>query len=182
MPLIAESRRLSEYRAGDFTPGRPFVIRLSWYFVSLLLFESGFLPLSAPKRGLLRLFGAKIGQGVVIKPHVRIKFPWRLTVGDFSWIGEEAWIDNLAAVDVGSNVCISQKVYLCTGSHDDRASAFDLKTEPITLHDGCWIAASVTVLGGVTIGELATVCAGSVVTKDLPSRQRYAGVPAKPLP
>ncbi|MCA8986317.1 MAG: WcaF family extracellular polysaccharide biosynthesis acetyltransferase [Planctomycetaceae bacterium] len=178
---LAETRDLSRYTSGGYSPGRSAVIRIIWYACSLLFFESGLLPLSGPKRILLRLFGARIGKGAVIKPHVRIKYPWKLTVGNHVWIGEEAWLDNLAPIEIGDHVCLSQRVYLCTGSHDDSSPTFDLKTTPIVLEEGCWIAANATVLGGVTVGTMATVCAGSVVTKSLPGRQRYGGVPARPL-
>jgi len=175
----ANCRDLARYDNGGFDPGRGIAWRLLWYLVSSLLFESAFFPLSSPKRILLRLFGAKIGCGVVIKPHVKIKYPWRLSVGRNSWIGEEVWIDNLAEVQIGSNVCLSQGVYLCTGSHDHRKPTFDLITRPITLEDGTWICAKAILLPGVTVESGAVVGTGSVVVKDVNSCEFVAGVPAK---
>ena len=102
------------------------------------LFENGLFPFNGLS-SLLRAFGAQIGRGVVIKPDVRIKFPWRLVVGKHTWIGQEAWIDNIAEVTIGSHVCISQGVYLCTGSHDHRKRAFDLIHKPIRVGDGAWL-------------------------------------------
>lgn len=154
-------------------------MRVLWYLIGLALFESGWFPFSRPKRALLRLFGARIGKGVVLKPHLRIKYPWRLVVGDHCWIGEDAWIDNLAEVRIGSNVCISQQVYLCTGSHDHCSRAFDLITKPIEIGDGAWLAARSLVLGGVVIGAGAVVAAGSVVTSDVEPAVVVAGQPTR---
>lgn len=118
---------------------------------------------------LLRCFGARVGSGVVIKPHVRVKFPWRLALYDSCWIGESVWIDNLADVIIGSNSCLSQGVYLCTGSHRWDISTFDLQTAPIVIHDGVWICAKAVIGPGVTIAEGAVVLLGSVVTQNVPA-------------
>ena len=107
------------------------------------------------------------GRGVVVKPGARIKFPWRLSIGDHSWIGEDAWIDNLAPVAIGADCCLSQGAYLCTGSHDWSRPSFDLLTKPIVVHDGAWIAARAVVGPGVTVGEGAVLCLGSTATRDL---------------
>jgi putative colanic acid biosynthesis acetyltransferase WcaF len=112
---------------------------------------------------------------------VRIKYPWRLQIGDHSWIGEDAWIDNLADVTIGANVCVSQGVYLCTGSHDRDKPTFDLVTQPITLKDGSWICTRATVLGNVTVHEGAVVAAGSVVHVDVAANSIVGGVPARPV-
>ena len=97
--------QLSKFNNEDFDRGRSRLIESCWRVVEGLLFNS-WLPGSGWRVQLLRLFGASIGSGVVIKPHVRIKFPWKLSIGDYSWIGEEVWIDNLAEVSIGSNCCI----------------------------------------------------------------------------
>ena len=172
---------LASFQNPEYDPGRGFVIRTVWYFVSLLLLESGWLPLGRPKTWLLRLFGAKVGVGLVIKPHVRIKYPWRLALGNHCWIGENVWIDNLAQVQIGHHVCISQKVYLCTGSHDYRRRTFNLITRPISVGDGAWLAAGALVLGGLTIGANAVIAAGSVVVKDVAPAAIVAGNPARTI-
>lgn len=158
---------LGEYRDGGYKPGRQALVRSLWYFLSLVVFESGWFPVYGLKRWLLRCFGAEIGRRVVIKPHVRIKYPWHLRVGNDSWIGEEVWIDNLALVDVSGDVCLSQGVYLCTGSHDRNSVKFDLIVKPIVIEAQAWVAARAVVLPGVTIGRGAVIAAGSVVTKDI---------------
>lgn len=156
-------------------------MRLMWYYTSLLLFESGWFIFTRVKPAILRLFGARVGRGVVIKPHVRIKFPWRLSIGDHCWIGQGLWIDNIADVSIGSHVCLSQNGYLCTGSHDRRSRSFDLIALPISIADGAWIAASCILLPGIKIGANAIVAAGSVVTKDVPSATIAGGNPAQPI-
>jgi putative colanic acid biosynthesis acetyltransferase WcaF len=130
------------------------------------------------RRELLRLFGAKIGAGVVIKMGVRVKYPWRLSVGEHAWLGEDCWIDNLADVTVGANACISQGAYLCTGNHDWRAPRFDLIVKPITLDDGAWVGARATIAPGVRLHVCAVAAAGSVVTHDIPAFEIHAGNPS----
>jgi len=107
-----------------------------------------------------------------------VKFPWRLRIGDHSWIGEDVWIDNLAPVTIGSHCCISQGVYICTGNHDWNRESFDLITLPVTIHDQAWLAAKSVVSPGVVIGEGAILSLGSVATSDLKEWRVYQGVPA----
>ena len=172
---------LSAYSTPDYRPGRGIVVRVLWYYTSLLLFESGWFILTRAKPSILRLFGARVGRGVVIKPHVRIKFPWRLSIGDHCWIGQGSWIDNIADVTIGNHVCISQNSYLCTGNHDHRRKTFDLVARPITIENGAWVAASSLLLAGVTVGANAVVAAGSVVTSDVPAEMMVGGNPARPI-
>ena len=169
---------LSKFDNSQYSPGRGLLLRTVWYFVSLAVFEGGFFPVSGLKTYLLRLFGARIGVGVNVKPHVRIKYPWRLAVGDHCWIGQEVWIDNLADVTIGDNVCISQRAYLCTGSHDFRRRTFDLKTRPIVVRDGAWLGAACVIFQGTCIGANAIVAGGSVVTKNVEPSTIVSGNPA----
>ncbi|MCZ8370916.1 MAG: putative colanic acid biosynthesis acetyltransferase [Porphyrobacter sp.] len=169
---------LARFRNPQFDRARPKWFEAIW-MVTQALFVSSRLPGSAHRRLLLKMFGARIGVGVVIKPNVRIKFPWRLEVSDHSWIGEDVWIDNLALVKIGSNACISQSAYLCTGSHDWSSITFDLIVKPITIGDGAWIAARSTVGPGVTVGEGAVLGLGSTASKDLDPWSIYSGAPAE---
>jgi putative colanic acid biosynthesis acetyltransferase WcaF len=157
--------------------GVPVVVEAAWLFASLLV--SSNVPGSAWRRSLLRLFGAKIGRGVVIKPRVRVKFPWRLAIDFDSWIGEAVWIDNLAWVRIGANCCISQGSYLCTGSHDWSASSFDLITSEIIVEDESWVAAKCVIGPGVVIARGAVIGIGSVLTKSCEPWCVYAGNPAQ---
>jgi putative colanic acid biosynthesis acetyltransferase WcaF len=172
---------LANYRPGDDTPGRGVAARGLWYLTSLMVFESGWFPFRQMKPLLLRLFGATVGTGVVIKPHVRIKFPWRLTLGSHVWLGQDVWIDNLAPVEIGDDCCLSQGVYLCTGSHDRNRATFDLITQPIVIESGCWICARAMILPGVSVGSGAVVAAGSVVLRDVPPNATVGGQPARDL-
>lgn len=173
------SQRISlrNYRSTDFGRGRPRLIEALWMVASALLVKS-WLPGSLHRRLVLRVFGARIGKRVVLKPGIRIKFPWRLTVGDDSWIGENAWIDNLAPVTIGANCCISQGAYICTGSHDWSSHTFDLRVAGIVVGDSAWIAARAVLGPGVSVGEGAVLALGSVATSDLAAWHIYQGVPA----
>ena len=155
-------RNLAAYENQFYDPGRGVVVRTVWYYFSLILLESSWFPVSRLKCSILRLFGAQMGQGVVIHPNVRIKYPWKLRVGDNCWIGRDAWIDNLDTVTLESDVCVSQGAYLCTGSHDHRSATFDLKTGPIVIKHGAWICCRATVLGGSTVPRMTLVPANQV--------------------
>jgi putative colanic acid biosynthesis acetyltransferase WcaF len=133
---------------------------------------------SSLKSKVLRAFGAKVGNGVVIKPNVNIKYPWFLEIGDHCWIGEGVWIDNLANVILGDNVVLSQGAYLLTGSHDYKKEAFDLLLGEIVLEDGVWIGEKATVCPGVTCESHSVLSVGSVATKDLEAYSIYQGNPA----
>lgn len=159
--LVAE-RELGQYQNQSYSPGRSVWVRLLWYYTSLIFFESSWLISGRPKCWLLRRFGATVGKGLVIHPNVRIKYPWRLTIGDNCWIGREVWIDNLDDVELESNVCLSQQAYLCTGSHDHRSATFDLKTGPILIEHGAWICCRATVLGNSLVPRLEVVPANEV--------------------
>ncbi len=149
-----------------------------WYFVNVLFFVSHIFPFSGLKIRLLQLFGSKVGVGVMIKPGVNIKYPWKLVIGDYSWIGEDVWIDNLEQVIIGSNACISQGALLLTGNHDYKKSSFDLITGEITLEDGVWIGAKSIVGPGVRCGSHSILAVGSFTSKDLDAYGIYQGNPA----
>jgi putative colanic acid biosynthesis acetyltransferase WcaF len=170
--------RLDRYTTGTYTTGASIVKQLLWYFVGSPIVKSYLIPFSGFKVNVLRWFGAKIGQGVRIKTGVRVKFPWRLVIHNFVWIGEDAWLDNLDLITIESHCCISQGVYLCTGNHDWSDRDFVLKTAPIYLETGSWIAARATVSAGVRVGQGAVLGLGSVATRSLEPMTIYSGNPA----
>ena len=172
---------LSSFSNTKYHAGRGVVVQTLWYYCSLVFFEGGWFPFGGIKVRLLRLFGAEIGEGVVIKPQVRIKYPWRLTVGDHCWIGQNVWIDNIEDVTIGSHVCVSQLAYFCTGSHDHSRTTFDLSAKPIVVQDGAWVGARALLLGGVQVHANAIVAAGSVVTKNVETAVIVGGNPAQPI-
>ncbi len=140
---------------------RPRALVALWMLVSAIFFESGLPILTySGKARLLRLFGARIGQGLVIKPSVKIKYPWLLSIGDFVWLGERVWIDNVAQVSIGNNVCISQGVAMETGNHDFKKKSFDLLLQPIVVEDNVWIGCFTVILPNSTVPQNCMVPAG----------------------
>jgi len=172
--------RLDLFNSGGFTRGRSVFVEAAWLLVDALFVRSC-LPGSRLRISLLRMFGAKIGDGVRIKPRVKIKFPWRLSIGAHTWIGEDVWIDNLAFVAIGTQSCISQGAYVCTGSHDWESPSMDLVTKPVSIGVGAWICARAVVGPGVRVGDGAILILGSVAYKDLEDWTIYSGVPALPI-
>ncbi len=152
--------------------------RILWHYINHIIFNNGLFPISSLKVMLLRMFGAGVGKGVNIKPSVNIKYPWLLKIGDFSWIGEHVWIDNLTGVEIGSNVCLSQGAMLLTGNHNFKKITFDLMVGNIVLEDGVWIGARAVVCPGVTCGSHSVLTVGSVATSDLPPYGICRGNPA----
>ncbi|MBP5503417.1 MAG: WcaF family extracellular polysaccharide biosynthesis acetyltransferase [Bacteroidales bacterium] len=169
---------LSSYSKRGYKPGRNVVIRALWYVVNYTLFVSPFFPFNGIKRLILRIFGAKIGKEVVIKPRVNIKYPWLLAIGNNSWIGEGAWIDNLALVTIGNNCCISQGVLIETGSHNYKSPDFHLITAPVTIEDGVWICAKATITAGTTCHSHSVLSAGSIAPVEMQPYGIYKGNPA----
>lgn len=170
---------LSKPDNSEYVKGQSVFIWALWHFFGAPILASAFLPFSNIKCAVLRLFGARLGNNVYIKPGVRVKFPWFLSIGNNSWIGEDVWIDNLAQVDIGANVCVSQAAYLCTGNHDWKSHNMKLFRRPIRLNDGCWIGAKGIVCPGTSVGCAAIVTAGSVVSRDVPAFEVWAGNPAR---
>lgn len=149
-----------------------------WFITSVLFFKNPLNPISKFKVFLLKLFGAKIGIGVVIKPGATFKYPWKLTIGDHCWIGENVWIDNIEPIILGNNVCISQGALLLAGSHDHTSIAFDYKSAPIYIEDGVWIGAKSIVGSGVTCKSHSILGINSVAEKNLEEYLIYKGNPA----
>ena len=169
--------RLESYNNAWYHPGGSFLKRALWMLVAQPLFASAWLSSSLRIR-LLRAFGARVGNGVVIKPAVQIKYPWHLELGDHCWIGEHVWIDNLTTVRIGANCCASQGAYFCTGNHDWSDAAFALRIEPISLYDGAWAGAMCRLLPGAVLREGAIAAAGSVITGTVPPYEIFSGNPA----
>ena len=170
---------LKKFNAKNYYHGKNVFIRGIWLLFNRFVLSSSIPYPSAIKVFLLRCFGAKIGKAVVIKPRVHIKHPWHLTIKDYAWIGEGVWIDNLTYVLIGSNVCISQGAYLCTGNHDFKKNSFDLITRGIVLEDGVWIGAFSKVGPGVHAGEHSILTLGSTLTHSMDANGIYQGNPAK---
>jgi putative colanic acid biosynthesis acetyltransferase WcaF len=163
-----------------FNRGKPAYIFWAWYLTKCLFFATSVPWPSSLKVAILRAFGATIGSGVVIKPRVNIHFPWKLKLGDFTWLGEEVNILNFELVSVGSHTCISQQVFLCAGGHNYRDPAFSYRNATITIGNGVWLQARVFVCPGVSIGHesVAEVC--SCIRHNIPKNIVCSGNPAVP--
>jgi putative colanic acid biosynthesis acetyltransferase WcaF len=168
---------LSSYNNSWYSPGGNPIKRLFWYFTNVIWFNSSF-PFNGFKILILKLFGCKVGKGVVIKPHVKIKYPWMLEIGNNVWIGENVWIDNLAKVTIGNNVCISQGAFLLCGNHNYKKSTFDLIISEIVLEDGTWIGAKSVVCPGVKCFTHSVLTVGSIASSNLEAYTVYQGNPA----
>lgn len=155
--------------------------RVLWWIGGFLLFQCSLRPMYAWRRGVLRLFGAKVGARASIQRSVRIDLPWNLEIGPDSTIGENVWVHTLDKVRIGDHVTISQRVFLCTGTHDYTRPEFDLLRKPVWIQRGVWIASDAFIGPGVTIGEDAVIGVRSVVLKDMPSGMVCVGHPCRPL-
>lgn len=169
--------RLDQFDNSDYLPG-PWLARVLWVLVSGLFFQTWFPWPSILKRTLLRLFGASVGRGVVLKPRVTVKYPWKLTVGDHSWIGENVWIDNLGQVTIGSHCCLSQGALLLCGNHNYKKTTFDLMVGDIVLEDGVWIGAGAQVPSGLICKSHSALLVGSTASSNLEASGIYKGNPA----
>jgi putative colanic acid biosynthesis acetyltransferase WcaF len=161
------TRSLAARRGRPYDKGRGPAMQAVWVAVSTLIFTQVWVP-SRLRCAILRLFGAQIGQGVLIRHRVSVQWPWKLSIGDHSWIGTGTELYNLDNIVIGSDVCISQHTFLCTGSHDRTSESFEFDNGPITVEDGVWVCARSTVLRGVTIGANSVIGATSLVAFDIP--------------
>jgi len=162
-----------------YYPGRSLPIRIAWIVVSGV-FMQGWLPWpSRWKCALLRAFGARVGSGVVIKPRVNVKYPWRLSIGDNAWVGEGVWLDSLGEINIGASACLSQGCMVETGNHDWTRASFDLLVSPVNIEDGAWAAVGSLLLPGSLLATHSVLAAGSVLAGSTDPYGVYVGVPAK---
>ena len=170
---------LQNYSANGFDRGASRLKEALWWVVRSLFFEPRFPVPSKLKVFWLRLFGAQVGEGVVIRSRVNMTFPWKVEIGNFVWIGDEVMILSLDRVSIGSNTCISQRAFLCTGSHDFSKESFDLITAPIEIGESCWVGATAFLGPGVVMEAGSRCLAGAVVVKRVEAGFTVAGVPAR---
>jgi putative colanic acid biosynthesis acetyltransferase WcaF len=170
---------LRTYDQSDFDRGRPGWYILLWWFVQAITFPLTPHFASGLRCWILRQFGATIGEGVLIRPTARFTYPWKIQIGDWSWIGDDVVLYSLDRIVIGAHCVISQTSYLCTGSHDSQSASFDLTTAPITIGNGAWIAADCFIAPDVTIGANSVIGARSTVLRSIPAAQVAWGSPAK---
>lgn len=179
MEPIRSYQRMDQFKVPSGFRGRSAVYVQLWWFVQSSLFALSPQVMYRWRVWLLRLFGAKIGKGVIIRPSVRITYPWKLTVGDFCHIGDHVELYSLGEIEIGDCAVVSQRSYICTGSHDYRSPTFDIYAKKIVIESEAWIATDVFVAPGIRIGHGAVVGARSSVFNDVPPRSICIGSPAK---
>ncbi len=162
-PKFGGVRNLAGFTGQGYDKGRSVLWQAAWHATSNLVFRAWWFPRSL-RPALLRAFGAEVGDGCVIRERVHIQWPWKLTLGDDSWIGFDAVLLNLEPIDVGSNVCISQRAFVCTGNHDMKSETLEFCNEPIVIEDGAWVCADVFVAPGTRVPSNQVVGAGRVVS------------------
>jgi putative colanic acid biosynthesis acetyltransferase WcaF len=170
---------LSRFELPPGFRGRPAWFVQLWWLVQSLLFAPSPQALYGWRRALLRLFGAQVGPNVLLRPSVRVTYPWKVTIGANSWIGDHVELYSLGPIAIGDNVVISHGSYLCSASHDYESPTFDIVAAPIVVEPEVWIASQVFVSPGVTIGRGAVIGARSLVTEDIPALAKAVGHPAK---
>lgn len=173
-------RDLSAFSGGMKFSSRIFVRLIFWTIIQNIFFKSFFFP-SVLRVLALRTFGASIGSGVKIRRGVKIHFPWNLEIGDDCWIGEEAWFINHEKIEIGSNVCISQRAIICASGHNFGSVSLEYSHKRIAIREGAWICLDAKVLPGVTIGECSVVSAGEVSRKSLPDFSMLIGGQVRPI-
>jgi putative colanic acid biosynthesis acetyltransferase WcaF len=171
---------LHSYDQSGFDRGRSGGMIGLWWLVQAIVFPVTPHSWHWPRVAVLRLFGARIGRCVSIRPTARFTYPWKVAIGDYSWIGDDVVLYSLDSITIGEHCVISQKTYLCTGSHEIRDPAFGLETAPIAIGNGAWIATDCFVAPGVQIGANAVIGARSTVLKDMPNQQVCWGNPCQP--
>lgn len=174
-------QNLAKFKLPDNFRGKSAIVVQLWWFVQASFFKLSPQFAYGWRRFLLRLFGAKIGKGVIIRPTVTTTYPWKVTIGDYSWIGDDVTLYSLGEIEIGKNTVISQKSYICTGSHDMYREDFAIFAKKITIKNGCWIATDVFVAPNVTIEDDVVVGARSSVFNSLPKNTVCIGSPAKPI-
>jgi len=172
---------LSAFRMPPGFRGRPAWFVQLWWVVQALLFHTSPQVFYGWRRFLLRAFGARIGKSVLIRPSVNVTYPWKLSIGDWSWIGDQVTLYNLGEITIGQNSVVSQHSYLCTGAHDYKSPAFDIYSRSIHIESEAWLATDVFVGPGVTIGRGAVVGVRSTVLHDLPPGMICYGNPARAI-
>lgn len=169
---------LRSHDHSQFNRGAGKMKEAAWYFCKILFFTTPFPFPSGFKALVLRLFGATVGRRTIIRPRVNIQMPWKLQVGDDCWIGEEVLLLNFDQLVIGSNVCISQRAFLCGGNHDYRDPGMAFREAKISVHDGVWIGAAAFIGPGVVVGTDAVITATTVISESVEAYGIYKGNPA----
>jgi putative colanic acid biosynthesis acetyltransferase WcaF len=178
---IGDYQNLNIYKTPKDFRGKSKIIVQLWWLVQSTLFALSPQIMYGWRRFLLRIFGAKIGKSVIIRSSVKITYPWKVKIGDYSWVGDDVVLYSLGDIEIGKNTVVSQRCYICTGSHHYNSKSFEIYAKKITIGNKCWLATDVYVAPSVTISDFTIVGARSSVFKDLPTNKVCIGNPAKPF-
>lgn len=154
------------------------LFRALWMVAWLLLARWTPPPLHGWRRLVLRLFGAQLAPGARVHASVAVWYPPNLTLGADVLVGPRARLYNQGAIAIGARSVVSQGAHLCASSHDIADPDFQLVLRPITVGEGCWIAAEAFIGPGVTVGDGAVIAARAVLFEDARPRGVYRGNPA----
>jgi putative colanic acid biosynthesis acetyltransferase WcaF len=169
---------LAKFKIPSDFRGKSKVVVQLWWIVQDTLFAWSPQFLYGWRRFLLRVFGAKIGKGVLIRSTVKITYPWNVEIGDHSWIGENNVLYSLGKITIGKNVALAHQVYINTGGHNYKKVTFDIFSKNVVIEDECWLTNDVYVAPGITIGKGSIIAARSSVLKNIAQGKIYAGTPA----
>lgn len=172
---------LFKYSQETFSKGKNSITIILWWFIQSTLFRCSLHNMYLYRAYILKLFGCKVGKGVKIRASAKFYYPWKISINDYSWIGDRAILYSLDNIQIGSNCVISQYAHLCTGSHEIESESFKLITKPIIVEDSVWVAADAFIGQGVTLREGSVIAARSSVYKDSEPWMVYMGNPAKPV-
>jgi len=174
-------QNLREFKLPRDFRGRHFLFVQLWWFVQATFFKMSPQFAYRFRAYILRLFGASIGKHTVIRPSVRITYPWKVKIGDYVWIGDYAELYSLGEIVIQDNAVVSQHTYLCGGDHDYTSCDFSIRAGKIVIGEQAWLAADVFVAPGVFIGEGAVIGARSAVFRDMPAGMICKGNPCEPI-
>jgi putative colanic acid biosynthesis acetyltransferase WcaF len=174
---MVNSHRLDQFDTIGFDRGATLFTEIAWVLVKNLFFLSPWPWPSSLKASLLRVFGAKVGRCLYLRPRTNIHFPWKLSIGDHCWIGDRCEILNLEMVIMEDHVALAHDVYLAAASHDIKSLSMKYNNRPIRIHQGSWIATRAFIGPGVTIGPNSVIGACTVITHDVPENSIVVGPP-----
>jgi putative colanic acid biosynthesis acetyltransferase WcaF len=174
-------QNLNHFKMPPNFRGRSVFFVQFWWLIQGSFFRWSPQGFYAFRRWLLRAFGASIGVGVLIRPSVKVVYPWNIVIKDYAWIGDEVVIYSFAKITIGENTVVSQKSYLCAGTHDYSSPHFDIDANPIVIGNKAWLATDVFIAPGINIGDGAVIGARSSVFSDMPPMMICVGSPARPI-
>jgi putative colanic acid biosynthesis acetyltransferase WcaF len=174
-------QRLDLFRLPEGFRGRSATYVQLWWIVQALIVKPSPQIFYSLRRFMLRAFGAKIGAGVRIRPGVEVTYPWKVSIGDNSWLGDDVTLYSLGPISIGANSVVSQNVYICAADHDYSDAAFPIRARAVTIGDQVWIASDAWVGPGVTVGDGTVVGARSTVVADLPPGMICVGSPCRSI-